>query len=40
MKKNEFKPTGYMGITNIFGALIEIDSKGARCSRPVNWFPI
>ena len=28
MKKNEFKPTGYMGITNSFGALIEIDSKG------------
>ena len=28
MKKNEFKPNGYMGITNSFGALIEIDSKG------------
>ena len=28
MKKNEFKPCGYMGITNGFGALIEIDSKG------------
>lgn len=28
MKKNEFKPTGYMGITNGFGALIEIDNKG------------
>ena len=28
MKKNEFKPTGYMTITNGFGALIEIDSKG------------
>ena len=28
MKKNEFKPTGYMTITNVFGALIEIDSEG------------
>ena len=28
MKKNEFKPCGYMGITNSYGALIEIDSKG------------
>ena len=28
MKNIEFKPTGYMGITNSFGALIEIDSKG------------
>ena len=28
MKKNDFKPTGYMSITNGFGALIEIDSKG------------
>ena len=28
MKKNEFKPTGYMGITNSYGAMIEIDSKG------------
>ena len=28
MKKNEFNPCGYMGITNSFGALIEIDSKG------------
>ena len=28
MKKNEFKPNGYMGITNVFGALIEIDNKG------------
>ena len=28
MKKNEFKPCGYMGITNGFGTLIEIDSKG------------
>ena len=28
MKKNTFNPCGYMGITNSFGALIEIDSKG------------
>ena len=28
MKKNEFNPCGHMGITNSFGALIEIDSKG------------
>ena len=28
MKKNEFKPCGYMGITNGFGTMIEIDSKG------------
>ena len=28
MKKNEFKPTGYMGITNSFGALIELDNSG------------
>ena len=28
MKKNDFNPCGYMGITNSFGALIEIDSKG------------
>ena len=28
MKRNEFKPCGYMGITNNYGALIEIDSKG------------
>ena len=28
MKKNEFNPCGYMGITNSFGALIEIASKG------------
>ena len=28
MKKNEFKPCGYMGITNIFGALIELDNSG------------
>lgn len=28
MKRNEFRPCGYMSITNVFGALIEIDSKG------------
>lgn len=28
MKKNKFNPYGYMGITNSYGALIEIDSKG------------
>ena len=28
MKKNEFKPTGYMTITNSYGALIEIDDSG------------
>ena len=28
MKKNEFKPTGYMGITNSYGALIELDNSG------------
>lgn len=28
MKKNDFKPCGYMGITNSFGALIEIDDSG------------
>ena len=28
MKKNEFKPTGYMTITNSYGALIEIDNYG------------
>ena len=28
MKKNEFKPYGYMGITNSYGALIELDSSG------------
>lgn len=28
MKNQNFNPTGYMGITNSFGALIEIDSKG------------
>ena len=28
MKKNEFKPCGYMGITNSYGALIELDNSG------------
>ena len=28
MKNQDFKPCGYMCITNSFGALIEIDSKG------------
>ena len=28
MKKNDFNPCGYMCITNVFGALIEIESKG------------
>lgn len=28
MKKNGFKPTGYMGITNSYGALIELDNSG------------
>ena len=28
MKKNDFKPTGYMSITNRYGALIELDSSG------------
>ena len=28
MKNQDSKPCGYMGITNGFGALIEIDSKG------------
>ena len=28
MKNQDFKPCGYMGITNSVGALIEIDSKG------------
>ena len=28
MKKNEFKPCGNMGITNSYGALIELDSSG------------
>ena len=28
MKKNEFNPCGYMGITNSYGALIELDKSG------------
>lgn len=28
MKQNEFKPTGYMTITNSYGALIELDNSG------------
>ena len=28
MKKNTFNPCGYMGITNSYGALIELDSSG------------
>ena len=28
MKNQDFKPCGYMGITNGFGAMSEIDSKG------------
>ena len=28
MKKNDFKPTGYMTITNSYGALIELDNSG------------
>ena len=28
MKKNEFKPCGYMTITNSYGALIELDNSG------------
>lgn len=28
MKRNEFKPTGYMTITNSYGALIELDNSG------------
>ena len=30
MKNQDFKPCGYMGITNSFGALIEIDSYGEK----------
>ena len=30
MRNQDFKPTGYMGITNSFGALIEIDSYGEK----------
>ena len=28
MKNQNFKPCGYMGITNSFGALIELDNSG------------
>ena len=28
MKKNDFNPCGYMGITNSYGALIELDKSG------------
>ena len=28
MKKNDFKPTGYMSITNSYGASIELDNSG------------
>lgn len=28
MKNQDFKPCGYMGITNSFGALIELDKSG------------
>lgn len=28
MKNQDFKPTGYMTITNSYGALIELDSSG------------
>ena len=28
MKKNNFNPCGYMGITNSYGALIELDNSG------------
>ena len=28
MKNQDFKPTGYMGITNSYGALIELDNSG------------
>lgn len=28
MKKNDFKPTGYMTSTNSYGALIELDNSG------------
>ena len=28
MKNIEFKPTGYMTITNSYGALIELDNSG------------
>ena len=28
MNKNNFKPCGYMSITNSYGALIELDNSG------------
>ena len=28
MKNQDFKPYGYMGITNSYGALIELDNSG------------
>ena len=28
MKRNEFKPCGYMTITNCYSALIELDNSG------------
>ena len=28
MKNQDFNPCGYMGITNSYGALIELDSSG------------
>ena len=28
MKNQNFKPCGYMGITNSYGALIELDNSG------------
>ena len=28
MKDQDFKPCGYMGITNSYGALIELDNSG------------
>ena len=28
MKNQDFKPCGYMGITNSYGALIELDNSG------------
>ena len=28
MKNQNFKPTGYMSITNSYGALIELDNSG------------
>ena len=28
MKNQDFKPCGYMGITNCYGAMIELDNSG------------